>query len=259
MKLKKQTINYLLASTMAFAMTACGGGSGGGTSSSPEKMLENPLVKEALQAAKDHGVSIRTDLGHNPPNLTGYYKNYVGGRIVVTESSKSVGNNYVASEKRVETKGERYNEVEVSYANGEAIFYSSAKGSFLRGDGNHFTIYSTYKDTCTETGSNYTRSGIRIESAVRDPQNGAISDRNYVLVLLSFSGELTDACDERIAGGGKNKWTVGRLPSLNKMEHASDLNYMCVDDNEAYIPTETWRNSDGQSCSCTTDYKVSCQ
>jgi len=260
MNFKKQTIYSILASTMVLAMTACGGGgSSKGTSTSPEEILEKPLVKEALKAAKEHGVDVRTDLGHNPPDLTGYYRNYVGGIAVATESGRDIGRNYVPSEKRVETKGESYDEVEVAHDNFEPIFYSSSKGAMLRGDGNHFTIYSEYKKTCTEAGSNFTRFGITIESATRDPQSGAIVDRNYVRVVSNTSGTLTSACDERIVGGGKNKWTVGRLPSLNKVAHASDLNYMCVDDNKAYIPKETWKNSDGQSCKCTTDYEVECK
>ena len=97
MNFKKQTIYSILASTIVLAMTACGGGgSSKGTTTSPEEILEKPLVKEALQAAKEHGVTVRTDLGHNPPDLTGYYRNGIGGGAVATESGRSVGNNYVA-------------------------------------------------------------------------------------------------------------------------------------------------------------------
>ena len=258
MNFKKQTINYLLSSTMVLAMTACGGGDGG-TSTSPEEMLKKPLVKEALKAAKDHGVTVRTDLGHNPPNLTGYYKGYSGGSVVATESGGSIGGTIIPLEKRVETKGESYDEAEVGNDHFEAISYASSKGAILRGEGNHFTIYSEYKITCTEVGSDYTISGTDITSAVRDPQSGAIVDRNYVRVVSNTSGTLTSACDERFVGGGKNKWSVIRLPSLNKVAHASDLDYMCVDDNRAYIPKEKWRNSDGESCKCTTDYEVECK
>jgi hypothetical protein len=269
-------------------MTACGGGGGSssdmssvtdsdgdgfydaidpapndasnpGDFSSPEKILANPSIQVALQAARDHGMELRADLGHNPPDLTGYYSTSLGGRTVATESGISIGNTYVASESRVRTEGERYEKALVGYYSGKSISFSYNQGSFLRGEGNYFTIYSPYKETCTEIGANYVTYGVRVESAVRDPQSGTLSSRSYSLIRLTSSGTLTPACDTRLAGDAKSKWTVGYGASSTKIDDASDLNYMCVDDNKAYIPNETWTNSDKQSCRCTTNYEVSCK
>ena len=33
---------------------------------------------------------------------------------------------------------------------------------------------------------------------------------------------------------------------------------MCVDGESAYVSTETWQRSDGESCECTLDYAVQC-
>ena len=287
MKHNQKISNILLATTLLFAMTACGGGGSSsnmssvkdsdgdgfydaidpapndatnpGDFSSPEKILDNPKVKVALQAAKNHGMTIRTDLGHNPPDLSAYYSASVGGGIVATESGRDAGSMLTGSESRVRTNGEHYEKASVYYDFIEAVAFSYTKGSFLRGEENHFTIYSPEKTTCTEAGSNYSIYSVYIESAVRDPQSGILSERKYTSINLTSSGTLTSACDNRLSGGGKNKWTIGYIEPSSKINDVTDLEYMCVDDNKAYIPNETWKNSDKQSCKCTTDYEVECE
>ena len=177
---------------------------------------------------------------------------------MITETGKDIGRRFVAQEKRIQTEGKKYESASVYYDE-EPIAFDYTKGSFLRGEGNQFTIYSPFKSTCTEEGSNYSTYGIWITSATRNPETGTLSNSNDSLVHLAFSGTLTAVCDARKIGGGKNKWSVIRFPSTTKIDDASDLNYMCVDDNKAYIPNETWTNSDKESCKCTTDYEVECK
>ena len=283
-KIKK----YALTVCIAVGLTACGGGgdSSGGLSkvkdsdgdgfhdaidpaphdasnpgdfSSPEKILANPAIKVALNAAKKHGVTIRTYLGHNPPNLSGYYVTPAGGRVLATQTGKTIGRRLVAGESRVRTKAERYEEAAVYHSRGKGIAFSYTKGSFLRGEGNNFTTYSPYKQTCTLNGSNYSIYGVTIDSATANLEGGTISGGNSLVVNLAFSGKLTRACEAITVGGSRSKWNLNHLVSSTKIEDASDLNYMCVDDNKAYIPEETWENSDKQSCKCTTEYKVECE
>ena len=77
---------------------------------------------------------------------------------------------------------------------------------------------------------------------------------------MDTAGELTTVCADRLNGeiefvGG---WGVAEVGLVSRVE-PSDLVYMCVDEDFAYVPTETWTDSDGQACQCTTDYEISCQ
>jgi hypothetical protein len=33
---------------------------------------------------------------------------------------------------------------------------------------------------------------------------------------------------------------------------------MCVDEDRGYVPAETWTETDGTPCECTSDFAVSC-
>ena len=282
-------IKYLLAPIVTVGLTACGS-SGGSSSnmssvkdsdgdgfydaidpapndasnpgdfSSPEKILANPAIKVALQAAKDHGVPIRADLGDNPPNLTGYYRqNSDEGIIVTTSTGLHTGVGVTGYENRVRTKGTRYENASVYFDFYEAIGYVFSKGSMLRGEGTNFTTYEPYKAVCTENGANYATYGININSATQYEKSGNLSRSNRINVRLASSGTLTSGCDDRLPGNASAKWVVYRMAASQNIKDASDLNYMCVDDNKAYIPKETWTNSDKESCKCTTDYEVECK
>jgi len=289
--IKQTTLkNYFLATLLAVGLTACGGGGGGssdglskvkdsdgdgfydaidpaphdasnpGDFSTPEKILENPKVKTALEAAKKHGVPVRADLGHNPPTLTGYYKQRVAeGRIVATSTGMDAGHLLAGLESRVSTKGERFESASVQSDYFEALAYTYVKGSILRGEGSNFSTYEPYKLVCTENGSNYATYGIKVRSATQDKESGNLSAANMISVGLASSGTLTSACDERLAGSARAKWVVSKEAPSQKITDVEDFEYMCVDGDKAYIPGEKWKNKEKKSCKCTTDYDVECE
>ena len=288
--IKQTTLkNYFLATLLAVSLTACGGDVGGssdglskvkdsdgdgfydaidpaphdasnpGDFSTPEKILENPKVKTALEAAKKHGVPIRADLGHNPPNLTGYYRQDSGeGRSVATSTGIDAGRLVTGYESRIRTKGERFERASV-YFDYEALGYVYTKGSILRGEGSNFSIYEPYKLVCTENDSNYVSYGINIRSATQDKKSGNFSAGNKIRVRLASSGTLTSACDERLTGRARAKWIVYKEAPSHKITDVEDFEYMCVDGDKAYIPGEKWKNKEKKSCKCTTDYDVECE
>jgi hypothetical protein len=284
MKKTNKTIQLLLAATAVWGLSACGGGGSSSSSvtdsdgdgfydaidpaphdasnpgdfSSPEKILANPLMQTALLAAQSHGVAIRADLGHTPPNLTGYYRQDAGtGRVVATSTGIDAGHTIVGSESRVSTQGESYESASVFFTGGSPISFDFTKGAMLRGEGSNFTTYTPYKSTCTEGGANYATYGIEVSSATQDGA-GWISQANVARITLTSTGTLTPACDVRLMGDAGVTWAVYIKASERKIIDVTDLAYMCVDGGNAYAPTESWK-SDGKSCSCTTDYTVECK
>jgi len=280
MKLKKQTINLLLLSTLTLAITACGGGGSNSSSdcnpklvdsdgdgfydaidiapndasipgdfSTPEKILSNPEVKKVLKIAKENGVNIRTELGNNPPNLTGYYRMESGGDAVVaatpTDGIYSYHlNNYFGAESRVCSTKERYEFLGSSFSTGGSKKGTySIKNAMLRGDKNYYTYYRPYKSSC---GGDVSYK-IHISSAKLD-LNGNIVDEKFMTVKVY--GKMTRDC--------RNNWVAGYLENSNKVTDLDELEYMCVDGDKAYVPSETWTNSDKESCRCTADVEIEC-
>ena len=288
MKVNK-TIKHLLLTTVTVAMTACGGGdsssgiykpkdsdgdgfydavdpapddaSNPGDFSSPKAIINNPKIKEALKKAKEHGVTIRTELGTNPPKLTGYYISETsGGIIVATQTGLDIGGHWLGGEYRIRTKGKYYQDNHISFDDYEALGYGSSVGSILAGDGKHFTLYSPTSIGCLQSdGGNYSVPTIKIVSGTRDAKSGDIINRRSLNVKVgTATGTYTTACYDRLPGNPTNKWTVARRAALRKVD-VDEFSYMCVDDNKAYVPNERWRNRDNESCICTTDYDVECK
>ena len=69
---------------------------------------------------------------------------------------------------------------------------------------------------------------------------------------------LTAACAARANGltENENEWSASLIPLQTKVA-ASELEYMCVDGDAAYAPTERWSPSE-VTCECTLDYEVAC-
>ena len=233
-----------------------------GDFSTPEAIINNPLMKKALRDARAEGIEIRTDQGLNPPDITGYYDLAdLHGTFTATSNGVDVGNSLVGSESRITSKpGNFVDRASVAYTSLEPIAFGIGSGSIIRGEGNKFTIYSRGKGTCTEQGSDYDTFYVGITSSTLDPSSGDILYSTNISVTVDTAGNLTTACADRLAGEGEftGGWSVITYTLKSKIDVA-DLQYMCVDENKGYVPTETWTDSNGAACSCTTDYTVSCQ
>ncbi len=233
-----------------------------GDFSTPEAILDDAVVQEAIEQARLAGVEIRTDTGLAPPTLSGYYNRADGaGRFTATDNGTDIGRSLVGAERRLDQgAGNSISSAGVSYTVGSPIAFGIAEGSLIRGEGNLFTIYSRSKSTCTEAGSDYDLFSVGISSGESDPVTGNILDSRTLSVTIDVAGELTTACADRISGAAELEggWSVYEY-ALDRYVEPSSLLYMCVEDDAAYAPTEEWTGSDGMACSCTEDYQISCQ
>ena len=233
-----------------------------GDFSTPEAIINNPLMRKALGEARALGIEVRTDQGLSPPNLTGYYvRDDLNGVFTATRNGQSVGFRLVGRETRMISKpGNFIDRSGVVFTDQKPIAFSIGQGSIIRGEGNFFTVYSRGKGTCTEANSDYDTFFVAISSSTLDPSSGDILYTTSLGVTVDTDGELTTACISRIAGDAELKggWSIFSNDLINRSE-AANLQYMCVDGDAAYAPTEIWKNTSGLSCSCTKSYTMICQ
>jgi len=284
MKLNTKTRNYLLLLTLTLLMTACGGGGGGSASnqcridipdsdgdgfndsidiapndaslpgdfSTVEKILANTKVQKALQIAKEHGVAMRTETGTNPPNLTGVYKkeNRVGS-IVVTERGRIDGRYRYAFERKICTQGGWYKDAIVDFGNGTSDKkYGSVYNAKIRGEGKYFTVYIPRFFSCTKKDF---ADGFSIYSG-RVNGDGDLVEYHFINVIIAYNNGNRNCSND-----GAGKWRVDNMDTAKKVTNLDELTHMCVDGNKAYTARETWKNSEGKSCSCSSTHEVSCQ
>lgn len=233
-----------------------------GDFSTPETILADPRVQSAISQAEQAGVTIRTDTALTPPDLSGYYNRAdFLGEFTATDNGTDIGRRLVGSEQRIRQGADNtISAANVSYTVGSPIFFGFSEGTLIRGEDNQFTIYRRSRNTCTEAGSDFEMFVIGITSGEWDPLTGNILNSQTLAVNIDTAGELTTACASRIAGAAENVggWSVYEY-ALDEFVEPSSLIYMCVDDDEAYVPTEQWTGSDGLACSCTEEYQISCQ
>ncbi len=233
-----------------------------GDFSSPEAILSNPLVRKALDDAELAGIVIRTEQGLSPPDISGYYvRPDALGTFTATSDGTEIGRRLVGAESRVTSGADNFiDRVGVIYTGTAPLGFGLEQGSLIRGEGNAYTMYTRSKSTCTELGASYDRFLVGIVSATLDASMGDILDTTQMYVTIDTAGELTPACASRSTGSTElaGEWSVS-THNLEKRTAATDLIYMCVDDDVAYAPTETWTGSDGLACSCTDSYQIACE
>lgn len=233
-----------------------------GDFSTADVILTNPTMQNALTAARQAGIIVRTEEGTTPPDLTGYYSLAdLSGVFTATSDGTDIGRRLIGTEKRIDqSENNTISVASVDFNNRQPLFFGSGEGSIVRGEGNLFTIYSRGKGTCTEANSNYDIFAVGVTSAELEPDTGNITNTVKISVTVGTDGELSTVCADRIAGAAEliGEWAVSEFP-LDLRVSPSSLLYMCVDDDEAYAPTEAWTGSDGLSCSCTENYQINCQ
>lgn len=234
-----------------------------GDFSTPEAILNNKLIQTALEEARIAGYPVNTEQGQNPPNISGYYRRQNGrGSFPANSASFGQGQPLIGGEFRNEqTANNIIASADISFSGTTPISYGFSNGSIIRGEGQKYTVYSRVKNTCTEKGSNFTIYGVTIGSAEINPITGNIENKRSVGITVDTEGQLTTACRNRFNGRIEEvgHWTVWEVDLQQKLE-PSQLLYMCVDSDNAYVPTESWqRESDGTSCTCTQQYTIQCQ
>ncbi|HWP06645.1 MAG TPA: hypothetical protein VNN72_12920, partial [Polyangiaceae bacterium] len=232
-----------------------------GDYSTPEKVLANPTVKEALAALHDAGYDIVTHTETSPPDVSGYFRKEDGeGEFVANSGGGGVGSSIVGQETRVDLNDDgTLDAFQVAYSGSKPTSYTVRRGELLRGTGNEFTIYAMSRLVCTESGSDYTTYDLRITSGTLDAATGDWKNLLNLNVTVASRGTLTSACASRANGLTENvdEWAASSIELFARVKPA-DLEYLCVDGDAGYAPTETWTGAGGKACQCTTAYAVSC-
>ena len=235
-----------------------------GDFSTPEAILSNPLIRQALDETALQGIVITPDLGLDPPDISGYYVFAEGsGMAIATSDGTDIGSPLVGSERRITVNPDNTTTgATVSFTMGNPIGFGAGQGVRVpyRGESNHFSSYGRSGLTCTEGGSNYAVQSVVILVGNSDVATGNIVDVTAIGVTVNTTGNLTPVCASRFGGNTESvgEWLVTTEPLFERVQPAS-LTYMCVDDDAAYAPTETWVGSDGLDCSCTESYMIMCQ
>ncbi|MDB3935611.1 thrombospondin type 3 repeat-containing protein [Granulosicoccus sp.] len=233
-----------------------------GDFSTPEAILDNEVIQQALAGAEISGFPVSTETGFNPPDLTGYYNRVdVAGNFPANSSNFDQGRGWIGAEFRHDQAADNdFNRVSVGYNNNEPVLFALGGGSVIRGEDNRYTAYSRSAARCTEQGSDYAIFDVSVESATLNLDTGDLENVRQLGVTVAVSGELTAACESRFVGEREfvNSWSLAEVGIVSGVQ-PSELVYMCVDEDVGYAPTETWTDSSGQSCSCGTDYQISCQ
>ena len=231
-----------------------------GDFSTPEKVLADPRMAQAIEALREAGFELTTHTEKESPDVTGYFKKEEGvGEFVANSGGGGIGSKIAGDESRRQlTEHGRLESADVAFTSGAPISFAIVTSQTLRGTGNEYTIYTTTQRVCTEAGSNYRRFMVTIDSGKVDGA-GNLIDNLSLGVTVATEGELTEACAARANGlsENENEWSASFIPLQQKVE-VGGLEYMCVDDEAGYVPTETWPGSHQLLCECSVAYQISC-
>lgn len=227
----------------------------------PEEILNIQAVKDALAALDKAGLDFSVETELVPPDITGFYlkPNRTGG-FPLTATGASSG--YITGIEQVIVVSDDLTVSSKSIAFESApIAYSTSQGAILRGKGNRFTVYSRGRITCTEGNSSYRFYFVTLNSAGVDPASGDLIESKSLSVNVGVAGDvLSSTCRKRYPGdltlnGG---WNHSTYPRANKVT-PGQFKFMCVSEQQAYVPGETWKISGGQICECGANYKLTCE
>ncbi len=232
-----------------------------GDFSTPEKVLADPRVMDALAGLSEAGYDMNPHSETDPPDVSGYRRKPSGdGEFVANSGGGGVGQMIVGSESRAELdENGLLNSYDVSFSGTTPTGYSIQRGQIVRGTGNAFTIYKTSRSVCTESGSDFVNYSLGIVTGALEETTSDWVDVLRLSVTIGTSGELTSACASRLNGlvEVEGEWTASAIPRYETVE-PTELDFLCVEGNAGYVPTEEWSGADGSACTCTTEYAVEC-
>jgi len=278
----KKLLKYLLSSMILITFTACGGSSDSKsngdcttppdrdkdgfrdiTDSKPDEPFENRKfanlenvvnsegVKRILKIAKERDVIINLQLGNNPPKLKGIYRSETGGNVVYAKNSqegRTTGAAIIETEfKYCTSKG--FSRRLTSSPYGYQYF-----GGVLKGDGKYFSHYSLRS---YHRSTECTVYEVVVENGKVDSKSGDIKNFKTIIAPLGYEETHAGACD--VYKGARRVEEVITTRDRKKITDLDELEYMCVDEGKAYVPTETWKNKAKESCKCTTDVEIECE
>lgn len=232
-----------------------------GDFSTPESILADPAIEQARREAADQGFAVEALLGTSPPDIGGYYLEVENAtNFVASDTGEGVGGTRSGAEFRYDqSAANTIDGAVVNFDQARPTSYSLSFDALLRGSADRFTRYSRSRVTCTIDGADNSVLFIGISTASVEPQTGDFVERDRISVSVALFGERTDACDRYFGGAARiGSWSVSQSPRIFRSEPA-EFQYMCVDDDAAYAPTERWASRDGATCSCSVDYETVCE
>lgn len=231
-----------------------------GDYSTPEAILGDPLIQTVLQAAEEAGHPLTTSLATAPPNVAGYYREAIGSATYkASGDGTSVGERSAGGEYRWETTGLLFSAAATFFSEaGPLGNYVHSTNQLLRGEGDGFTIYSRFKVVCTASGKAYATYRIGVWSGRVEPDTGDLVEN--LSASVTVAAEEGSAACTNIAGNAEivGGWNVRAVPRMVRSSPES-MQYMCVDEQAAYVPEETWVRANGETCSCSGGLAVKCE
>ena len=228
----------------------------------PEDILSQPLIVNAIEQASLQGFSIDALTGTTPPNIAGYYREEEQSTVfVASDNGENIGDTRSGAEFRYDQLADNsINGAVVNFSQTNPTSYSISFNALLRGSGNQFTRYSRSLVTCTANNSNYSVLFVGISSAEVDSVTKDFVNRDRISISVGTAGTPTETCDRSFAGGAEEVggWSASQASRIFRAE-PNTFEFMCVDNDKAYAPTENWTSSDGSDCMCNTDYTTTCQ
>jgi hypothetical protein len=207
----------------------------------PGTILNDACVKDVLTELESLGMAMPIRRERFPPEQDGYYVRAVGtGSILAANDGAPVGATTVGMEARVFVVGvDRFDSAAVDFWNGQALSYGLGRNHWVRGRDADFTHYGA-------------GAGFVLFFSARRGSVGDWLDGYYLSIILPTTGLPHAECP---AGAGAYRFSDA--PLTTRVE-ASELEFMCVDQDSGYVPTERWTRSGGEACECTNAYRVSC-
>jgi hypothetical protein len=207
----------------------------------PGTIINDACVKDVLAELESLSMTMPIHRERFPPEMDGYYVRPAGqGVILAANDGAAIGATTVGMEARVKLVGvDRFDAAVIDFWNGQPTAYAIGSGGWVRGRGVDFTHYA---------GSG----GLVILYSASRGASGSWLDGFYLSILLPTSGLPHVECP---TGAGKYRFSSASLTSKVK---PAELEFMCVDQNAAFVPTEDWPTGANGRCECTTDYKISC-
>jgi hypothetical protein len=201
----------------------------------PASVMHDPCMIWALERTA-HLHVIPVHLGHCYPDVSGYYLRPDLSGQLVAEDDLTTPAALVGAEFRFDQVKDQLFVTEAAFTSGASWGWSKAtRASLLRGDAAGYTAFGRDAQS------------VGISSAT-------LSADGAIIEVWSLSAgaapEGATVCPE------DTWWSLTYQPMLLRVDPAT-FDYMCLDGDHAYVPSEMWHGPNG-SCACNTSLEVQC-
>jgi hypothetical protein len=221
-----------------------------GDFSTPERILRNAKVRQAIVALRKRGYLLPTSTDVSPPVLQGFYvRQPRAGRVFATSDGGAIAEPFMGAEMYLEGSRDSVSTLVTRFTPSDLVDVDRAYAS-LRGRGDYYTLYTRESVACPGANSKSSLQTITIESGRVEATSGDRRDAISVSVIVGRSGPRARNC-------GPRQWWAGSVLRVEKAR-ANELSYLCASDEAAHAPGESWTGRDGGTCSCSNTRQVEC-